>query len=410
MTNSDTQRNILEKTQPDPDPPGSHQPGSNRTIPVSGIVNVSPDALSVAGGVDFMNGLLLTQSSVIAKNMAQSFTSYGDVARTFTPASIEAQMAEIYFSGFIGTNQTPARLYFYGVGPAGEDFDPTILMENVTSITQDFAGFTTTWEPLRAQKQAFALWNGGQNARYWYVPFDSAPSALARDGSAFGSWLKLQAIDGTTIVYKDPLTSALCLGWMASLDFNAINGRTSLALRRNRLVSPVVDDALTARILLDNGYNFFGAYGSELEHFQFLEDGSVSGQFLWADSYINQIWLHASFRSDLLNLLLAVGQIPYNTRGDRMISAAVQNTINQALAFGAIREGVHLTRAQRLQIDNEAGASISGTVEERGWYFQSNASNTPAATRVKRGSPPCRFWYTDGQSVQSIHLSDVEVQ
>ncbi|MCX5617046.1 DUF3383 domain-containing protein, partial [Bombella sp. TMW 2.2559] len=132
--------------------------------------------------------------------------------------------------------------------------------------------------------------------------------------------------------------------------------------------------------------------------------------FLWADSYINQIWLNASLQSALLNLLLNVGQIPYSMDGDGLIAAAVQDTINQALRFGAIRPGVNLTSLQKQQIDRAAGTSISNTVQTRGWYFQPNASTAPADIRVARKSPPCRFWYTDGQSVQSINLASIEVQ
>ncbi|WP_408872054.1 DUF3383 family protein [Gluconobacter sp. DsW_056] len=53
---------------------------------------------------------------------------------------------------------------------------------------------------------------------------------------------------------------------------------------------------------------------------------------------------------------------------------------------------------------------IASTLQTRGWYFQPNASTAPAADRVARTSPPCKFWYTDGQSVQSINLASVEVQ
>lgn len=380
-------------------------------IPISKTVKISPSAIGAAGGVSFINGLILTQrTDVLPAGQFRSFGSSADVATAFTPTSVEAQMAAVYFAGFTGTTQTPGTLYFYGVDGTTHQ-DPAAIMNAVTSATQAFTGFTTAYEPPLDDKKAFATWTGAQASRYWYVPWDTDEQALVKQNStSFGTWLKAQAPDGTTVIYKDPLVSALCLGWMASLNFDATNGRTNLAFRRNGLVSPSAVTGQMADVLIANGYSFYGANANGLGQWQWLSNGAVSGQFLWADSYINQVWLNASFQSDLVNLLLSLGQIPYNVQGDGLISAAVQNTISQAVNFGVIRPGVALTDLQKQQIDSAAGTTISDTVQTRGWYFQPNASSTPASTRVARGSPPCRFWYTDGQSVQSINMASMEVQ
>lgn len=383
------------------------------TIPISQTVKINPATLGTAGGVSFINGLIITTASnggTIPAGTLRTYTQASDVATDFTASSLEARMASVYFSGYTNAASAPSTLLIY-VAAADHEADPVALMNEVAGQTQDFAGFTTTWEPTLAQKQAFATWTGSQSDRYWYVPWDTDKQAVAEQNStSFGTWLQEQNIDGTTLLYKDPLAAAFCLGWMASIDFDATNGRTNLCFRRSGLITPTVTDATTASTLRANGYNFYGAYANGLGRFQWLETGNVSGSFLWADSYINQIWLNAAFQSDLLNLLLSVGQIPYNTEGDGLISAAVQDTINQALRFGAIRPGVNLTDLQKQQIDRAAGTSISDTVKSRGWYFQPNASTAAADIRVARKSPPCRFWYTDGQSVQAITLASIEVQ
>lgn len=383
------------------------------TIPISQTVKINPATLGTAGGVSFINGLIITTASnggTVPAGTLRTYTQASDVATDFTASSLEARMAAVYFSGYTNAPSAPSTLLIY-VAAADHEADPVSLMNEVAGQTQDFAGFTTAWEPTLAQKQAFATWTGSQSDRYWYVPWDTDKQAVAEQNStSFGTWLQEQNIDGTTLIYQDPLAAALCLGWMASIDFDATNGRTNLCFRRSGLITPTVTDATTASTLRANGYNFYGAYANGLGRFQWLETGNVSGSFLWADSYINQIWLNAAFQSDLLNLLLSVGQIPYNTEGDGLISAAVQDTINQALRFGAIRPGVNLTDLQKQQIDRAAGISISDTVKSRGWYFQPNASTAAADIRVARKSPSCRFWYTDGQSVQSISLASIEVQ
>ena len=383
------------------------------TIPISQTVKVNPTTLGTAGGVNLINGLVITTAAsggTIPAGTLKTYMQASDVARDFAASSLEASMASVYFASHDDAAQIPSTLLVY-VAPAEHETDPDALMNEISGQTQAFTGFTTTWEPTLAQKQAFATWTAGQSDRYWYVPWDTDEQALNPQNSAsFGTWLQNQNIDGTTLIYKDPLAAAFCLSWMASLDFSATSGRTTLCFRRSGLLTPSVTDATTAATLRANGYNFYGAYANGLGRFQWLEDGHVSGAFLWADSYINQIWLNASLQSALLNLLLGVGQIPYNTEGDGLISAAVQDTINQALRFGVIRPGVALSSTQKQQINRTAGTTISDTVQSRGWYFQPNASTAPTDIRVARRSPPCRFWYTDGQSVQSINLASIEVQ
>lgn len=387
------------------------------TLPISRIVQVTPSTLGVAGGVNFINGLLLTKNPATTAGKLSLYTSLQEIEEDFLPASIEYQMAQVYFSSYTGAQGTPAKLYFYGAAtPEGmadaPSFDANVCMNSILKVTQDFAGFATCWEPSLAEKQALAEWTSAQDFRFWYVAWDSDEEALKLSGSSsFGAWLQTQKIDGVTAVYKDPLAASLCLSWMASLDFSASDGRTTLSMRASGLVTPSVTNEEDANALEANGYNYYASFANGLGQWSFLRNGSISGSFLWADSFINQIWLNASLQSNLLNLLLSRGNIPYNEMGDGLISSSVQDTISQALSFGAIRAGVSLTDEQKQQINTAAGVNTAANaVQVNGYYFQPNASNTPASDRVARKSPPCKFWYTDGQSVQNIHLSSVEVQ
>lgn len=381
-------------------------------IPISQVVSVTPGALAPAGGVPFLNGLILTENvSVIPRGTVVAYTSLQQVSAAFGATAIESQMAGVYFSGYVGSLQTPATLYFAGHDPGAEGAVNGSILDHIANITQDFAGFTTAWEPPLAEKEDIATWVSLQNSRYWYVAWDTDPQATTQNTtSAFGVWLNTQGLNGTTAVYKDPLVAAGCLGWMASLNYDAINGRWNLAESRFNGVQPSVTEGATASALAANGYTFYGQHANGLGRFTFVRGGAVSGPFLWADSYINQIWLNAAFQSALLTLLLNAGNIPYDNIGDALISASVQDVVNQALNFGVIRAGVTLTAGQAQEVNNGAGLTVSDVLQTRGWYFQPNAASTPASTRAKRGSPPCRFWYTDGQSVQSINLASVEVQ
>ncbi|MBS1103529.1 DUF3383 family protein [Gluconobacter sp. Dm-62] len=377
-------------------------------IPISQVVSVTPSALTAAGGVAFINGLIITENAVVPAGTVVEYTTAAAVSTAFGATSTEAQMAAVYFSGYTGATETPSKIYFAGftTGTAFPDY-----LNALIGTSQDFAGFTTAFEPSLTDKQAIATWVSEQADRFWYAAWDTDAQATTQNSeTAFGVWLTAQSLDGTSVFYKDPLAAAGALGWMASLEFDATGGRKNLFGCQFSGVTATVTDGTTASVLAANGYSFYGMHANGLGRFTFLRGGMVSGQFKWADSYINQIWMNASFQSDMLTLLLSAGNIPYNTQGDALISAAAQDTINQALAFGAIRAGVTLTTAEAQEVNNAAGLTISDTLQTRGWYFQPNASTAPATDRAARTSPPCKFWYTDGQSVQSINLASVEVQ
>lgn len=381
-------------------------------IPISTKVKVIPGVLSAGGGLNNLSGLIITaNSTAITPDVVRSYSSAADVVADFGAGAVESQMAAVYFSGYVNALQTPATLYFYAIKP-GEDADIPTLMGNVVNYCPQAIGITTAYELTISAKEAFATWISAQNNTLWGVVWDTdAEAATANSTTAFGVWLKGTSLSGITAVYKDPLAAALALGWMASLPFGTTGGRRNLDMIQNANVIPSVTDGTTAATLLANGYSFYGAYANKGDAFQFFDNGAVSGAFLWADSYINQIWMNASFTTDLVNLLLNNGQIPYNTEGDVLVEAALQDTINQAVAFGAVQSGVALTASQKQQINNAAGnTSAADTVQAQGWYLKPNVSTAPASYRVTRTTPPAQFWYSDGQSVQSINLSSVEVQ
>jgi hypothetical protein len=84
--------------------------------------------------------------------------------------------------------------------------------------------------------------------------------------------------------------------------------------------------------------------------------------------------------------------------------------ITQAVNFGAIREGVQLGSAQAQEVNTAAGRKIDGILSSRGWYLQVLASQATAQVRANRQSPPCKFWYMDGGSVQQLNLASVMIQ
>ncbi len=286
---------------------------------------------------------------------------------------------------------------------------PAGLMAQVVAATQNWATFMTVTEVIDSVKLQFAAWVNGTNERYAYVVQDSNILALsANQPTTFGQLT--DDYNGVMPVYDTTggtLAAFIC-GTAASIDFNETAGRITFAYKGNSLLVPQITDATVANNLIGNGYNFYAAYATAAQGFQMLQPGLISGPWLWADAYINQIYLNSQLQLALMELLVNSKSIPYNNVGYGLIRSACLDPITQALNFGSIQPGVALSASQAASVNAAAGVKISDTLQNVGWYLQI----LPASPQVRgaRTSPPMTLWYTDGGSIQKLNLASIDIQ
>jgi hypothetical protein len=296
----------------------------------------------------------------------------------------------------------------------------------IYEVNRNWGGFMTAFEPSTADKVTFSAWVSGQPN--WYAMWDTitaAAAASATDTSSAYYLIKQAGYIGIHAVYLDPNAAAFALGVGASINYNARNGRETWAYLQSASLTPPVTNDTTAANLLANGYNFYGAYANAGNGFTMYQNGSISGNFAWLDSYTNQIWLNNNIQTSLIQLLQGIGSIPYNPAGYALIKTALYSgaapgvgnqpqsgqaagPIAQAINFGAIRAGVVLSANEVAEVNNAAGIAIDGYLNTNGWYLQ--VLDPGATVRLARGSPIVNLWYMDGQSVQTINVSSVDVQ
>lgn len=293
---------------------------------------------------------------------------------------------------------------------------PSAAMNAIVAITNAWAGFATLFDPDggsgNANKLLFALWVSQQNNRYFYAAWDTdvTPTTTVPATASLGYLLAQNNYSGTIPIYEptDDHLAAFTLSWAASIDFGATRGRTTLAYRGQSGLNVSVTSGTVAQNLLSNSYNFYGSYSLNGTLFSLFQPGSISGEFKWADSYVNQIWMNANFQLALLTLLQNSKSIPYTPAGRAQIAAALNDPIQAAGNFGAWQAGVTLSAAQIAEVNAAAGANIAGTLQTVGWYLQVGAA--APSVRASRGSPPVTFYYCDGGSVQSINMASIELQ
>lgn len=301
---------------------------------------------------------------------------------------------------------------------------PAAAMDAIKARTQNWVNFMTTFEPVIADKLAFTAWEVAENNRFGYICWDTDATAIqAGNTTSFGAQIKASNASGVVAISGDAgeaavlgvslaslvmAHAAFVLGTAASIDFDRTNGRITFAFKAQGGLNAAVQDQTVAQNLMDNGYNFYGAYATANDGWTIFYPGQVSGDYAFFDEYINQVWMNNALQLAFFNLLVSVNSIPYNPAGYALIDAAAMDPINAALNFGAIRPNVPLSAVQIAEVNNAAGVAIDTVLSSRGWYLQILPAT--AQVRAARGTPPMTFWYMDGGSVQKINLASIVVQ
>ena len=266
----------------------------------------------------------------------------------------------------------------------------------------------TLWEPDTDAKVEFAEWTIAQNLRYAYIAWDSDAQAIVQGSTTcFGVLANTAEYDGVVAVYNTVELAAFTMGIVASIDFTRTNGRITAAFKSQSGFTATVTDEQISLNLLANGYSFYGIYSTANDQFNFFYDGHMSGDWLWLDTFVNQVQLNSQMQLAQMSLLTSVPSIPYNQSGYALIRAAMADPIAAALNFGSIRAGVVLSEAQKAQVNRAAGVDAATIIQEQGYYLQ--ILDPGAQVRANRGTPVITLWYTDGGAVQKITIASIDI-
>jgi hypothetical protein len=377
------------------------------TITVNGAPLTSA-TINLSAATSFSNAATLIQAGFTSPTFG---VTYDSQRGAFVVESTATGQGEVigYATGSLasGLSLTAATGAVLSQGAAIAT--PAAYMSALAGVSQNFFCFTSVFEPDTADKIAFSAWTSLQQDQYCYVGYDSDPNVTGEQGAntTWGYAVAAAADSGSCPVVGDFTHSAFVCSWAASTDYTARNGRSTLAFRQQAALVPSVSDLTSYTNLLANGYNCYGAFGLASQTYQRFQSGSVSGPYAWMDSYADQKWLRGNLTLALFNLLSTAGTIPYNQDGYSQIRAACADPINAAVNFGAIVPGVTLSASQIQSLTNAVGFDISSSLSALGYYLQ--IQDAAPSTRIARGSPPMTLFYTDGQSIQTLSLTALEV-
>ena len=379
-------------------------------ITVAGTVETS-GTINLTGATSFSNAATLIQAAFVSPNFTVTYDSVHSAFVFTTNATGATQTIT-----FVGTDALSTSLKLTAdtgaITSQGSDAaTPAEFMDAIIAKNQNWATFMTVVEGTLDEKKAFADWSNANQPRWLYVAQDSDIGVLtANNTTTFGNYLQDLDLIGSLPIYGNATLAAFVGGFAASLNFTRLNGRATLCFKEQSGLVPSVTNATEYEAVLSNGYNCYGAFGSNnpANNQSWFTPGSVSGKWLWADTYLNQIWLNANLQLAMVNLLTQIGAIPYNAQGNGLIYSAALDPINAALNFGAIRKGINVSAAQAAEIQYTLGFNAAPTIAAQGFYLQ--IAEATAVTRAARQSPPITLYYQDGEAVQQITMASIAIQ
>ena len=275
----------------------------------------------------------------------------------------------------------------------------TDTMTGCMNSNSNFWSFMPTWDETDDEALELASWCNNQGTRFMYALVDKSSAGLTTNNTAC---LAAQVADyyGVCCLYNTKALGAMTMGIGASIEPSQLNGRKTWAYKQQNGLPFTVNAVADARALLANGYNFYGNYATASDAFKLFQNGQISGNAKWIDTYYGQVFIKDGLQNAWLNAMITANTIPYNESGYGILRAAAMDTINTAVNAGFIRQGVSLSESQKAQVQSEAGLDISGALETQGWYLQ--ILDPTAQVRAERGTPVVNFWYMDGGSIQRI--------
>lgn len=381
------------------------------TLTVDGVAKTST-SINLTSASSFSAAAALI-SAAFTSGPVVAFDSQSN-AFTFTSATTGATSTMSFATGSLAAGLLLTQATGAVTSQGAIAATPATAMAAIVKATTNWCSFMTTFDPDNGTgntlKMAFSAWTGAQNNRYLYAAWDTdaSPTVTVPATTSLGYLASASAMSGVAPIWGPANKAAFLMGYVASLDFGATNGRATASFRSQDGLSADVTDGTVYTNLIANGYNCYGDFATANQDFLFLSNGQVAGQYDWIDSYVNQIWLNNQFQLAMVTGLTTVNSIPYNADGNTLIEAFLTDPINRFQNFGGQRGGVALSAAQVAEVNAAAGLAIDVSLSTRGWYLQ--VLQAAAQVRAARQSPPINYWYMDGQSVQVLQMASILVQ
>ena len=256
--------------------------------------------------------------------------------------------------------------------------------------------------------EAVANWNNSltPNIQFIYTVPVSVANASAWSAALIG-------IGGCTVTLSPLATEypeMVPMMVLAATNYNAVNSTQNYMYQTNFNLTPSVTNQTDYNTYTTLRINFYGSTQTAGQVINFYMKGFMMGpanvpQF--QNLYANEIWFKDALTASILNVLLALSQIPANNTGRAQILSTMQTVINQALANGTIEVGKTLNTTQKLFIGQITGSPTAWQQVQNSGYWVNVVIQSSVIDGVTTYTAVYTLVYSKNDVILQILGSDV---
>lgn len=245
-------------------------------------------------------------------------------------------------------------------------------LAQLVNISNNFGSICPTYglALTLANVEAIGNWNNSLTPN---VQFEYSVAVTAANAATWSA--ALLGIGGTTVTLEYPggadptgaYHEMIPMMIFAATNYNGINSVQNYKYQQFN-ATPTVTNDTDYSTYTGLRINFYGVTQTAGQLISFYMNGYMMGLASnpnFQNLYANEIWFKDAIAANLLNLLLALSEIPANNKGVALITAQIQNIINIALTNGTVSVGKTLNQTQQSTITQLTG-------NPQAWYQVQN--------------------------------------
>lgn len=369
------------------------------------------DTTATVSGLDFSEVETLSDvATVISASLSSEITSatveFTDGAFVMS-AGIISNVSISVASPASGTDVLPLLGFDSASMPiisdGAESETPAECMARTTAISDNYGSFCFMDSLTTSEIAEVAAWNKAKNVMFLYsagvTPSDYDTVQEAVDGET-----------GTGLTYDAYSAHAefMPMALLATTAYNAGRPATkNFMYQMFDSEQPSVTTDSLANTLDGLKINYLGSTAQAGSQIAFYQDGVLQGDISDMGVYCNEIWLKDAIKTEFMNLLTGLEQIPANDEGRGLARGCLQGVIDEALVNGVIIAGKDLTRVQQAYITTLTGdVDAWRDVASLGYWLdvqiQQYVENDVAKYKVNY-----LLVYSKGDSIRKVEGTDI---
>lgn len=378
--------------------------------------------ISMGGVSTDLTGINLTavnSLSEVATAIQDAIQGYGDGGALFTGATVT------FTNGaFVLTGGSTGSAVITVAEPATEGTDISSLigwslatnpvvsvgmdsetlseaLSRILNTNDNFGSFCFLTTLTTEQITEVAQWTNAQNV-----------SVLYSQAVTSSNYAEIQtAVNGLNGVGLTLNNSYMPMSILASVNYDNPNAATNYMYNSFPSDVPSVTSDTMADTYDKVKVNYLGATQQAGKLIAFYQRGVLQGDISDMGVYCNEMWLKDAISTDLLNMFLALKQIPANNSGKATVRSIMVPVCESAKLNGVIQVGKELTSVQKAYITSLTGDNeVWREVEQSGYTLDIDIVQTVNANNgLTEYKVDYTLIYSKGDSIKSVTGTNILV-